>query len=598
MLLVRVLDRERGSQEVLRFMIAEDGEIGVLSGDAALVDFQRGLPGPSGEVSRQQPREWLQALAVALRPRFEVRVAEATAAGTAGVELELGMDAHQDHAAERRSARLRGLVYALAGLLERLGGGRRPRLGRAARVLAPMLLVLVAGGVVLWRSGVLSAAPAPGTPRPALSGEAPPPVAAVPSGGGGGAPGASGAADPQQGSATGAAQTAWLRQAATNAAVELAGSGDGSIVAWNAQTGLWGDGNPAAWWQSAIDLYTLVRYLEATGTTAPAYQQLIATTYRINIRLPGTNMPRDFANEYMDDTGWWGVAWLEAAEYELLYRHDLADARRYLAVAEWDARYIYSQPRPCHTQGIEWQVAYPPDTITNAEFVTLAARLALFLRQPGPLHDAAAAAKWLKDASRILGWMEGSGLVNLAGGSVKDRYNGRCQPVGGALTYTEGEVAEALVRMGEATNNPSYYNQAAAFLNHIMNRSSHMLAGGVLQDPCEAQRGLCSAGGWQAIDQTIYKGVVVDAVADWALATNSSTYDAFLQLQAKAVVDNAASDGRTPSSCQTPHTCQIGFYWSRKVPPAQAPIPVNAGTQAAGLAALVDALMVAHLGAS
>jgi hypothetical protein len=390
---------------------------------------------------------------------------------------------------------------------------------------------------------------------------------------------------------------AQLRRAATNAAVELAGSGDGSIVAWDGQTGLWGDGNPAAWWQSAIDLYTLVRYLEATRTTTPGYQQLISTTYRISIRLPGTNMPRDFANEYMDDTAWWGVAWLEAAEYELRYRHDLADARRYLAVAEWDASYIYSQPRPCRTQGIEWQVAYPPDTITNAEFVALAARLALLLHQRGPLHNQAGSARWLTDASQILGWMEGSGLLDLNSGTVKDGYNGRCQPVGGALTYTEGEVAEALVRMGEATGQASYYNEAAAFINHITNRNSHMLADGILQDPCEAQRGLCSAGG-RAIDQTIYKGVVVDAVADWALATDSSTYDDFLDLQANAVIDNAASDGRTLTSCQSPHACQIGFYWSRKVAPAQAPMPVNAGTQAAGLAALVDALMVAHLGVS
>lgn len=77
----------------------------------------------------------------------------------------------------------------------------------------------------------------------------------------------------------------------------------------------------------------------------------------------------------MDDTAWWGMGWLDAARHEVTVRHDVSDADRYLSLAEADASYIYSRPRPCHTQGIEWQVDYPADAIANEEFVAYAAQL-------------------------------------------------------------------------------------------------------------------------------------------------------------------------------------------------------------------------------
>jgi hypothetical protein len=595
MLLVRLLDRQRGLVETLRFVISDDGEVGILAGDPGVLDFDRVLPTASGEVTRELPRTWLRALAAAEGERFELHLREVPRAAAArpaenDPNVAAARPAENDPNAAAASPaendprqlsftggvpgwkRRRARLAAQA----RLGMRRRPRIGPR-------------GGKAL------SAAPAPGTPRASLSGEQAPSVARVSDGlpAIGGAAGSRSAGAATSGS--GGAGSRLMRNAAANAALELAGTGDGSLVAWNPRTGLWGDGNPAAWWQSAIDLYSLVRYLEVAHKSTPAYQRLIETTYRLNISLPGTNMPRDFANEFMDDTAWWGIAWLEASEYELGVRHDVRDARRFLAVAEWDASYIYSRPRPCRTEGIEWQIAYPPDTITNAEFITLAARLALLRQQPGALHDASKAQTWLSDAQQILGWLQSSGLVDLGNGIVRDGYNGRCKAVGGPLTYTQGEIAEALVRLGEATRQARYYELAAGFLNHALTRSSRMLADGVLQEPCEAERGLCSTGA-RAIDQTIYKGVLVDAVADWTQATGATTYDYFLTLQARAVLANSASDGEQLTLCQTAHTCQIGFYWARRVAPLQAPMPVNAGTQASGLEALVDGLIAQRFG--
>jgi hypothetical protein len=125
----------------------------------------------------------------------------------------------------------------------------------------------------------------------------------------------------------------------------------------------------------------------------------------------------------------------------------------------------------------------------------------------------------------------------------------------------------------------------------VLRPASGMVAGGVLQQPCEAKPGLCVAER-HAYDAESYKGLFVGAVADWTAATEATTYDAFLQAQGEAVLANSASDGRHPTHCQTPRDCVVGFYWSRRVAPAVSPILATPGSQESGLAALSAALQV------
>jgi hypothetical protein len=385
-----------------------------------------------------------------------------------------------------------------------------------------------------------------------------------------------------------------LPLAAARAALELAGAGDNGPIGWDPHTGLWGHHSKPAWWQSALDLRALVRYLERSGDSDARYQKLIQTVYAKNISLPDTNMPHDFENQFMDDTGWWGLAWLEASRYEANQRHDIPQALRYLRLAERDAAYVYTRPRPCHSQGIEWQVNYPPDTITNAEFVALAAQLSALRADPqGPFYDPANAAVQLSEARSILAWLQSSGLVDMARGAVTDSYDGHCRLTGGPITYTEGEMAEALTQMGRATGDSSYYALATGFFNYVLSPRSGMLGDGLLQEPCESHTGLCATA-HRAYDATVYKGLFVDAVADWRAATGAATYDGFLATQARAVLANSSSDGHALTPCTSPHTCQLGFYWSRRVPPSRAPMPPSNGTQESALSALTDALPVAR----
>jgi len=272
-------------------------------------------------------------------------------------------------------------------------------------------------------------------------------------------------------------------------------------------------------------------------------------------------------------------------------RHDASLAARYLSVAEWDANDAWTQPRACGGQGIEWQIGFPPDTITNAEFASLAGELAYTLEGPGPFRDIPAAKKWISRGWKILFWLRYSHLINVRTGHVWNGLNGNCQKSGGALPYTVGETAEAFLQVGLAAGLHSYVNYAQRFLEFGFSPYSKILYHGVLQEPCESERTRC-LGGKRLSDSTSWKTMFVDAVADWQQATGSTLYDRFLTDQADAVIDHAASNGSGLTSCQTPHDCQIGFFWAQPVPPASTPLPVSPGTQDSGLAALTDALSV------
>jgi hypothetical protein len=333
----------------------------------------------------------------------------------------------------------------------------------------------------------------------------------------------------------------------------------------------------------------MVRYLERTRNTDPAYQHVILTTYQRNILTPHADATTNFVDKYLDDTAWWGLAWLEAAKYELQYRHDFADASTFLGLAEWDANDVAQAPKRCG--GIEWKLGYPPDTIANAEYATLAAELSGFRNTPGPFADPQLAAHWLSQARGTMKWLTASKLVNLRTGTVLDRMNGRCNKfIGGPITYTEGEVSEALTQLGIALHDRSYFSQAARFLRYATGRSSTMVSDGVLQEPCESWRAVCE-GSHKPFNLTAYKGILMQAVYDWSVATGSTAYRGFLFAQASSIVTNDISDGSNRlGDCGTPHTCQFGFHWAFPLVPDASKIGVSVATQTSALDALTAVL--------
>lgn len=360
-------------------------------------------------------------------------------------------------------------------------------------------------------------------------------------------------------------------------------------VGWKLETGLWGGHTRPNWWQSALATQTLVRYLEHTGNVDPFYQQVLLRIYDRNVYKPLSTAKRDFANEFMDDTAWWGMAWLEAARYELYYRHDLADARKFLAVAEYDVRYIVAAPRQCG--GIVWALRRSPDMVTSAEFVSLAARLASFRQTPGVFYNPQLAARWLTDARYVFDWLRHSGMVNLWWGFVRDRIKGGCHSfIGGPLTYTEGEMADALTELAIAEHKPIYFRYASRFLRYVLNYKSRLISHGVIAEYCESRPGACHENR-NRLDLPAFKGVFIQAVADWSAATHRKTFLRFLHNQAAAVVNNAVvTSGNRRGDCASPRTCQFAFIWARGPTSGPPPVPPTVASQESAIAALTAVL--------
>jgi glycosyl hydrolase family 76 len=372
-------------------------------------------------------------------------------------------------------------------------------------------------------------------------------------------------------------------------------------VRWNYNSGLWGGPELSHWWQSALVLRAVVRYLEHTGTVGGIYQTLLERSYSLEVHHPIAIASDYFVNMYGDDTLWWGLAWLEAAKYEQRYLHNLGEAKTFLWTAEHDARHVMRFKKSCG--GFVWEVGYPSNTATNGEFIALAAGLSALRSAPGPLHDSVRAEQWSRAARSDLNWLEHSGLVNMQTGRVSDRLTHSCHVVGGPLTYTEGQTAEALVQMGNALHQPSYYAQAGRFLRFITTaRLSRMDSPtGILQEQCEslpsacepardARSGIAGTPDENFLDQLVYKGIVAQAIDDYVRATGSPRYRSYLRRQATAIVYYAIADGRgRPANCTSPATCQFAFRWGSPVNPARPP-KLTAATQMSALTALTGAL--------
>lgn len=370
--------------------------------------------------------------------------------------------------------------------------------------------------------------------------------------------------------------------------VELLGTHDGSRVGWNRHFAEWGGLNGPHWWQSALAMLTLTHYAMQTGYRSPLLEHVLEVTYQRNIWKPWADEKMDFINQYMDDTVWWGLAWLSASQYELYYRHDVPEAERYLTVAEIDASYV-ADKRQCG--GIVWELGSPAGTITNAEYVALTAELSQYRRTSSTLHDPALATRWLNDSRRTLRWLQSTGLVNLSTGTIKDTLaSHRCHTLlGGPLAYSEGEVADGLVQLGIAMNDPTYYRIAARFIRYVLNPAHGFVVHGVLQEHCEAQA-ICTHN-INRYDITAFKGIFMQAVSDWTMATGSREFVPFLRAQARAIVRNSIRGPTRNGVCPSTYSCQFAFSWSHPFSTTPAPERlVTVGTQESALDALVAVL--------
>ncbi|MET8849202.1 glycoside hydrolase family 76 protein [Amycolatopsis sp. NPDC004625] len=295
--------------------------------------------------------------------------------------------------------------------------------------------------------------------------------------------------------------TAWARPATTRAAGAL----DALMWSYDPYTAWW----PSSWWNSAVAVTAVA---DAGGADA-----VLARTFDVNRGAfpagarSSDPIDGDFRSRAIDDSAWWGLAWIAA--------YDRTGDPRYLAEATTIADYVHGfwDPGTCGG-GVWWN---RERTYKNA--VTSG----LYLRLTASLHRRIAGdTVWGARARTAGDWYLNSGLINAAG-LVNDGLTAACANNGQTVwTYNQGLGVGGLLELWRATGVQSYLDAANRLADAAMAR---LTANGVLVESCDTGTGSCDD------NQKQFKGIFMRYFGDLAAATGSATYRAFARKQADAL---------------------------------------------------------------
>ena len=316
---------------------------------------------------------------------------------------------------------------------------------------------------------------------------------------------------------------------------------------YNRITGRIGD----SWWQSAVALSSLETYEQETGDRS--YESAIPVSFAYYAH---TN----FENAYNDDTGWWGLAWLQA--YELTRSRRLTASRLprasdYLAMAETVADHIHKFWDGRCGGGVWWTTARTyKNAITNEIFLELTAWLHNSI--PGDT-------RYLRWAQAEWAWFRRSGLIN-GSDLVNDGLDGRCANNNDTTwTYNQGVILAGLARLYQATGNTGQLCEAEAIARAAI---SHLTVRGILHEPCTGSRCRLNPG-----DAQSFKGIFTRDLKVLAVTARTSQFNSFFTSQARSVEYRDTRGNR-----------QHGFLWHGPV------VGLTPYSQASALDAIVAAL--------
>ena len=294
-----------------------------------------------------------------------------------------------------------------------------------------------------------------------------------------------------------------------------AASAEAVAAYWNPATGLWGTGSYS--WQDANALTALTDYLRRSGNSA--YASVISTTYNDNIS------SANFTDSYIDDSGWWGLAWLDAYEY--------TGDNSYLDVAEADANFMNQYWDGTCGGGVWWSTAKTyKNAIANELYLELNAELH---------NDISGDTTYLGRAQAEWSWFQGSGLINSSHLINDGLTTSTCANNGEAtFSYNQGVVLAGLGQLYKATGTSSLLTSAESIATAA---TTDLTTNGILVDPCEPNG--CASDGYS------FKGAFVRGLSDFQRLTGVSAYNTFLSAQASSIQAN-----------DTDSAGQSGLAWS------------------------------------
>ena len=264
-----------------------------------------------------------------------------------------------------------------------------------------------------------------------------------------------------------------------------------------------------------------------------SYDYAIATTYdrNINSRLG------QFRNEFLDDTGWWGLAWVAA--------YDVTGDSRYLNTARADADHMHTYWDTRCGGGVYWKTDRTvKNAIPNSLYIQLNAALAQRIPGDTAYHQRAQAG-WT--------WFQSTGMLN-SSNLVNDGVNlSTCRNNGDVTwTYNQGALMNALVQLNRLTGDANALATARR-IGDAMTTSSYLSPGGILREPNESNT--CSG------DGASFKGPAIRGLGVVNAATGGA-YGTYLRRQTDSNVahnrDSLDSYGSHWAGPYVPtnHSCQ------------------------------------------
>lgn len=283
-------------------------------------------------------------------------------------------------------------------------------------------------------------------------------------------------------------------------------------------TGLWKN---TAWWSNANVLTTIIRYCKCTRDRRS--YSFIENTFR----KASSGKFKNFLNEFYDDEGWWGIAWIEA--YELTRR------KEYLDMSVLLFRDMTSGWTEDHEGGLLWKKdeTYKA-AIANSLFTLLALRLHHHGIR-GKIHGKTP----LEWAHADWEWFLACGMLDVKEKQVCDglQDNGRLNRA--HWTYNQGMVMAVLIEWFRLTNDRKHLELAMTIADETIRRQSD---DGILREMNEPNTG---------VDGAQFKGVFVRYLVSLYEATNEQRYRMFLERNARSVWIN-----------RNPQTNMMGIVWS------------------------------------
>lgn len=198
---------------------------------------------------------------------------------------------------------------------------------------------------------------------------------------------------------------------------------------------------------------------------------------RLERRMSRPCVHTGFKNEYLDDSAWWGVAWLKM--------HDRTRAAKYLDTARGIQAHMAHNWRPDLGGGVIWceePGKQKPNAITNSLFLILTARLAQRTGEAAYRKQADDVFKWLHDQKLF----DGTGVVDAPGHK------------GDWWSYNQGTYLGGLVEYGRLTGDARHLSEASRVASSILAKAGFADAEGVIVEKL-------GTSGW---DGCLFKGIL------------------------------------------------------------------------------------------